>query len=153
MGVAYQSEVLSVELIQEASKLLNMHKNELCLHDDFVLDPDWELYFAASASGKLVIYTARQESDRKLLGYAAYALHQNMHYRDIKQAVQDVLFMDPSNRGKMAGYKLIQYADKQLARLGVDLVTHHVKIKFDFGPMLERLGYQQSEKIFEKRLK
>lgn len=152
VGITYRSEVLSVELIQEASLLMSMHREELCLHDDFVLDPDWETYFAASAQGKLVIYTARQP-DGKLIGYAAYAIHQNMHYRDIKQAVQDVLFMHPGNRGKLAGYMLIQYADKQLSRLGVDLVTHHVKVKFDFGPMLERLGYVQSEKIFEKRLK
>jgi len=151
VGITYQSEVLSVELIEEASSLMNLHREELCLHDDFVLDPDWEVYFSASVQGKLVIYTARQDGG-KLIGYAAYAIHQNMHYRKVKQAVQDVLFMHPGNRGKMAGYMLIQYADEQLAKLGVDLVSHHVKVKFDFGPMLERLGYQQSEKIYEKRL-
>lgn len=150
VGITYQTEILSVELIAEASELMNMHREELCLHDDFKLDPEWEAYFSASATGALVICTAR--GGGKLIGYAAYAIHQNLHYRNVKQAIQDVLFLHPSNRGKMAGYKLIQYADDHLTMLGVKLVTHHVKVKFDFGPLLERLGYEQSEKIYEKRL-
>ena len=148
--VRYQTEILSVSLIKEAHDLMAMQRDELCLHDDFELDPDWEAYFTLSATGQLVICTARKNEE--LIGYAAYALHQNMHYRKIKCAVQDVLFLHSSKRGTMAGYRLIQFADSYLASLGVQLVSHHVKVKFDFGPMLERLGYEQSEKIFEKRL-
>lgn len=152
MGVTYQTEILSVELIEEAGVLMAMHKEELCLHDDYVLDPDWELYFKGSVAGKLVICTARDEKDASLIGYAAYAIHQHMHYRQVKQAIQDVLFMHPSRRGQMAGYRLIKFADEHLTSLGVQSVAHHVKVKFDFGPMLVRLGYEQSEMIFEKRL-
>lgn len=148
--VRYQTEILSVELIEEAHSLMQLHRDELCLHDDFELDPDWELYFSLSVVGKLVICTARKDGD--LIGYAAYAIHQNPHYRKIKQAIQDVLFLHPSKRGHMAGYRLIQFADSHLAHLGVQLVSHHVKLKHDFSPMLERLGYSQSEKIYEKRL-
>ena len=152
MGVTYQTEILSVELISEAGELMALHKAELCLHDDYELDPDWELYFKGSVAGKLVICTARDEKDASLIGYAAYAIHQHLHYRQVKQAIQDVLFMHPTRRGQMAGYKLIAFADEYLATLGVQTVAHHVKVKFDFGPMLVRQGYQQSEKIFEKRL-
>ncbi len=152
MGVTYNTEILSIELIEEAALLMKMHKDELCLHDDYELDPDWELYFKASAVGKLVICTARVSDSDTLIGYAAYAIHQHLHYRQVKQAIQDVLFLHPSRRGQMAGYRLIQFADKHLADLGVQSVAHHVKVKFDFGPMLERQGYEQSEKIYEKRL-
>lgn len=149
--ISYQTEVLGVDLIKEAGDMLKLHKDELCMHADFELDPDWEHYFKASVMGMLVICTARHVNG-DLLGYAAYAIHQNPHYRGVKQAVQDVLFMHPSKRGKMAGYNLIKFADEHLASLGVTLVIHHVKVKADFGPMLERQGYRQSEKIFEKRL-
>jgi len=148
--IRYQTEILSVELVKEAYSLMSLHKEELCLHKDFELDPDWELYFTLSVAGKLVICTARKGGD--LIGYAAYAIHQNPHYRGIKQAIQDVLFLHPSKRGHMAGYRLIQFADAHLVNLGVQLVSHHVKVKHDFSPMLERLGYTQSEKILEKRL-
>ena len=87
-----------------------------------------------------------------MVGYAAYAVHQNPHYRGIKQAIQDVLFLHPSKRGHLAGYRLIQFADEVLKKQGVQLVSHHVKMAHDFSPMLERLGYEQSEKIMEKRL-
>ena len=148
--VTYQTEILSVELIKESHAMMVLHKDELCLHEDFELDPDWELYFTLSAAGQLVICTARKGGE--LIGYAAYAIHQNPHYRKVKQAIQDVLFLHPSKRGHMAGYRLIQFADSHLKHLGVTLVSHHVKMKFDFSPMLERLGYKQSEKILEKRL-
>lgn len=150
-GVRYQTEVLSVDLIEEAGAMMQLHRKELCLHDDFELDPDWEHYFKASVMGMLVICTARQ-ANGKLIGYAAYSVYQNPHYRKVKNAMQDVLFLHPGKRGLMAGYNLIKFADKHLASLGVNLVVHHVKVKFDFSPMLVRLGYQQSEKIFEKRL-
>lgn len=148
--VRYQTETLSVELIKEAQSLMSLHKEELCLHEDFELDPNWEGYFTLSAMGQLVICTARRGGT--MIGYAAYAVHQNMHYRQIKSAVQDVLFLHPSKRGHMAGYRLIQFADEILKGMGVQLVAHHVKVKHDFGAMLERLGYVQSEKIYEKRL-
>ena len=151
MGVTYHTEVLSVQLIKDAQTLMEMHRDELCLHDDYELDPDWELYFTASATGKLVIFTARGGRN-ELIGYAAYAIHQNLHYRKIKTAVQDVLFLHPTRRGVMAGYRLIEFADKHLAELGVIEVMHHVKVKHDFGPMLIRQGYQLAEKVFSKRL-
>jgi len=149
--ISYQTEVLDVGLITEAKELMEMHRDELCLHDDFVLDPDWEYYFKSSVMGMLVICTARQAGG-KLIGYAAYSLYQNPHYRAVKNAMQDVLFLHPGKRGVLAGYNLIKFADAHLATLGVNLVVHHVKVKADFSPMLERLGYQQSEKIYEKRL-
>jgi hypothetical protein len=149
--IRYQTEILNVDLIAEAGEMMKMHREELCLHDDFELDPDWEFYFKASVMGMLVICTARQPNG-KLIGYAAYQVTQNPHYREVKMAIQDVLFLTPGRRGMMAGYNLIKFADKHLATLGVNLVVHHVKVKFDFSPMLVRLGYQQSEKIFEKRL-
>lgn len=150
MEIALQQEELSPELLVEASELMHMHKEELCLHEDFVLDPNYEAYFALAYSGALVVYTARE--DGELVGYAAYAVHQNMHYRQVKHAIQDVLFLHPSKRGLMGGVKLINYADEKLADLGVTLVTHHVKMRHDFSPLLERAGYVQSEKLYEKRL-
>ncbi len=126
------------------------HKEEIALYDDFDFNPDWAAYRFLATAGMLKVFTARQEG--VLIGYAAYAIHQNLHYRDRKHAVQDVLYLDPDYRGKMMGVRLIKYADDVLMHDGVHLVSHHVKVKNDFGPLLERIGYHLVEKIYERRL-
>lgn len=130
--------------------LLMAHKDEICLYEDFVFNPDWETYKRMEELDALRVYTARNEGE--LVGYAGYTVSHNMHYKDSKHAVQDVLYLKPDRRGVMTGVSLIKFADQQLAEMGVVLVSHHVKVKNDFSPILERMGYEQAEKIYEKRI-
>ncbi len=141
---------MSESLINDMTPLLIDHKDEICLHQDYVLNPDWETYLKLEPAGMLNAYTARQ--DGNLIGYALYVVSYNMHYKDVLEATQDVLYLKPGNRGAFIGIALIKYADEQLAKDGVRLVRHHVKVDKDFSPLLERLGYTQSEKIYERRL-
>jgi len=124
--------------------------SEVCLHADFRLSPRWDIYLKLEDAGLFRVYTARK--GHKLIGYAIYNVMPNMHYIDVLHATQDALYLHPDYRGGSSGIKLIKYADERLARMGVDLVSHHVKVKNDFSPILKRLGYSQSEKIYEKRL-
>ncbi|MCK4714577.1 MAG: GNAT family N-acetyltransferase [Candidatus Aenigmarchaeota archaeon] len=149
-SVSYSEELLTDAFIAEITPLLLAHKDELCLYDDFEFDPDWEGYKLLFGLGQLKVITARE--DGKLIGYAAYAIHQNCHYRGRKHAIQDVLYIAPEYRGNMMGVRLIKYSDDILKHEGVHLVSHHVKVKNDFGPLLERIGYQLAEKIYERRL-
>ncbi len=146
----YAEETLTTELVAEASALMDLHKQELCAYEDWVLAPNWEGYFILAGRNQLKVYTAREKDE--LLGYAVYAVHPHMHYTGVMQANQDVLFIHPGRRGVLAGVGLINFADKELYDFGVHVVAHHVKLKFDFSPILERAGYVQIEKIYEKRL-
>lgn len=150
MGVVYATETLSPELIADASELIQMHREEIAIHEDFDLDPDWESYFTGAMTGVFVVCTARDEG--KLVGYAAYAIYQNLHFRGLREARQDVLFLHPDYRGRMLGLKLLQFAEEFMKSINVKLITQHVNVDHDFGPMLERLGYVNTEKIYEKRL-
>jgi hypothetical protein len=49
--------------------------------------------------------------------------------------------------------RLIEHADAQLAAEGVQVVFQHVKTAHNFGPLLERLGYEHVENVYAKRLK
>ena len=146
----YQQEFLTDTFIGEVTPLLELHRDELCLYDDFVLNPNWKAYQMLEEMGHFVIYTAREEG--KLIGYAAYAIHQNLHYNNRKHAVQDVIFISKDRRGRLAGIGLIKFADKELTEQGVHLVSHHVKLHNDFGPLLMKLGYGLAEYIYERRL-
>lgn len=87
----------------------------------------------------------------RLVGYALYFVRANPHYKSSVQAVQDVIYLDPSVRGG-TGYKFIAWCDAQLASEGVQAVYHHVKAKHDFGKLLERQGYELVDYIYAKRL-
>lgn len=150
MDIEMYREQLSPTLISEMMPLLKAHRDELCVYDDFELDPQWDSYYQLQGAGGLRVFTARFESE--LIGYAAYAVHQNLHYSARRHAVQDVLFLRADFRGKMAGYMFIKFIDEMLQQEGVHVVSQHVKVHMDWGRLLERVGYQQVEKIYEKRL-
>ena len=67
-------------------------------------------------------------------------------------ASQDVLFLAPEHRKGRLGMKLIDYADSMLRREGVQVVAQHVKAAHNFGPLLERLGYELQDLIYTRRL-
>ena len=150
MVVIYERAILTDTLIAEMTPLLMAHKDEICLYEDFVFNPDWDLYKYLESNNTLRIFTARENG--VLIGYAGYSVEHNLHYSDVLHASQDVLYLKPDRRGAMVGVKLIKYADEQLAQMGVKLVSHHVKVNNDFGPLLERMGYNLAEKIYERRL-
>lgn len=134
----------------EGMPLFEKHYKEVSHYQDIPLDINREQYFAIENAGVVRTYTARE--DGKLIGYAIYFLKPNIRYQTSLQAVQDVLFVDPDHRG--IGRRLIKYADDQLKLEGVQVVYHHVKNKpeLNFGPLLERMGYELVDLIYAKRL-
>jgi GNAT superfamily N-acetyltransferase len=147
--ITYQRERVW-DLWEEILPLLFMHWREIAKYRDIRLNPEVALYNKMDQDGMFVAYTARKDGD--LIGYAAYFVRHNMHYRDSLQAVQDVVYLHPEFRQGFAGIRLLKFADEELTKLGVQLVMHHVKIRNDFSPILERMGYQPIETIWGRRL-
>ena len=143
-------EKLTPELVIELTPLLEAHYTEISHFKDIPLKADWEKYFILEDTGLLKVFIARY--NKKIIGYVAYTIGINMHYSDVIQAIQDVLFVSPDNRGKMAGIKLLKESEKELKKLNVKLIVQHVKLAHDFSPMLKRLGYEDVEKLLIKRV-
>lgn len=145
----------SVEKLQdtweEIFPLLQQHYMEIAKYHDIKLDPDVEQYKDIEDYGGLRFYTARTD-EGTLVGYTAYFVRHNLHYRESLQAMQDVIFLTKEARKGLTGYKLIKFADEHLKAEGVQIVYHHVKTKLDFGSVLERLGYEPVEMIWARRL-
>lgn len=134
----------------EAAELLHAHWDEVAHYKDIRLNPDIPKYKALEDSGCFRSYTVRFKKTNLLIGYAIFAVNYNMHYKDSKQAVQDVLFIHKDYRG--FGRKFIEWCDEKLREEGVQAVYHHVKAAHNFGPMLERMGYQLVDYIYARRL-
>lgn len=137
------------EVLEDIQPLLKEHWAEIAQYPDIPLNPDFGYYRAAELLGQLRIYTARQDD---LIGYAIYIVAPASHYRDSLQAKQDVLYLMPEHRAGRIGWRLIEFADAQLRAEGVQLVHQHVKVNHNFGPLLERLGYERAEYLYTRRL-
>ena len=150
MTVCFQTETLDA-VRGEVLPLLQAHFEEIAHFQDIPLDPEWEVYDALEMNGALRIYTVR-DNDATLVGYAVFFVRRSPHYRGSLQAVQDILFLVPALRGQMLGARFVRWCDDQLRVEGVQVVRHHVKAAHDFGPLLERLGYELEDRIYVRRL-
>lgn len=149
-AIKIEQEDLTESLIAEITPLLERHWAEVAYFKDVPVSVNWPIYQVLAKADLLIILTVRELD--KLIGYGVYTLNPNLHYDQISQAQQDVLFVESGKRGAMIGSKLIKMADELLSTMGVHSVYHHVKLTHDFSKLLERQGYEQVEKIFVKRL-
>lgn len=135
----------------EMEGLFGAHYQEVSHNPDIPLAPDNDRYEMLARNGRLRIYTVR--SDSQLIGYAVFIVATGLHYSGSLQAKQDILFVDPSSRGRGAGIKLLRFADAALAAEGVQVVYHHVKLAHPaLGRLLEHLGYEPVETVYSRRL-
>lgn len=144
----FQRELVH-EIFHETKPLLEKHWKEIAHYQDIALDPDFDQYERLENSGALRTFTARTE-DNSLVGYAVFFVRANIHYKSSIQAAQDVLFIDPNHRG--FGRDFIVWCDEELRKEGVQAVYHHVKAAHNFGPLLERLGYELVDLIYGRRI-
>lgn len=148
-AMIFKREDFTVELLEEAFPLFHKHYREISAFQDIELKPDYDRYFKLDEMDMLRFFSARNDSN-KLIGYGVYFVQHNMHYKDSKQAVQDILYIDPLERG--FGTEFIAWCDEMLRAEKVQVVYHHVKKAHNFGKLLEKLGYNMVEYIFAKRL-
>jgi len=134
----------------EAFPLLEKHWAEIAHYKDIPFEPSKEVYLELDSKGLLKVYIARTD-EGQIIGYAVYVLRYHPHYKSSLQAVQDVLYVDPAHRGGV-GRQLIRECDARLKALGVQVVYHHMKASHNFGPLLERMGYELQDLIYCKRL-
>ena len=146
--VAYQREALTDTFIAELEPLLREHFGSMKIYEGYKFNADWMSYRILEEAGHLVIFTAR-EGDA-LIGYDAYALHNSMHCRDMKQAIQDLVFVTPRGRKGFVGYTLLKFADAYLEGIGVNRIIRYTPIEDGFGPILKRQGYALNEQAYMK---
>lgn len=137
-------------VLEEIKPLLRAHWVEIAHYKDIPLLPQWAGYQRAEQEDKLRIYTVRNPD---LIGYAVYAVAPAIHYSSTLIAVQDVLYLAPEHRHGRVGWRLIEFADTELRAEGVQVVVQHQKIAHPtLGKILERMGYEQQDIIWTRRL-
>lgn len=166
LKVRYQRETFA-SVFEEAIPLLHSHYREIAHFHDIPLSPDVEFYSRVEASDRLWLFTARAPSliqrddptkllgvgPGRLIGYSCFFVGPNPHYSSSKQAVNDVIYVDPSYRLGRVGIKLVDYAEDMLSREGVQVISYHVKLAHPaLAAILVRKGYGAIETQHAKRI-
>ncbi len=120
------------------------------------LEPDFDKFHSLERIGALVCFSAREDGTGAgkgaLLGYAVYLCTSHLHYKSHRFAYADMIYLVPEARAGWNGANLVRFAERALAARGVSKIIYHLKLSHDFSPLLERLGYEPSEKLLEKLL-
>lgn len=116
----------------------------------FPLKPDWERYFALESMRMLRCYAARDAAaGDKLVGYAIFLVHSNLHYSTSIWAFEDLYWLSPEYRTGMTGYKWMKYFLTEIEKVA-DKVVMGTKTKLETGVLLKRLGYKHFENLYSK---
>ncbi len=118
------------------------------------LDPDWDK--ARQLERDKILWTAALRRDGRLIGYNSMCVHPHIHYRTTLHAVNDVVYVDPAERGS-AGVRLVKGTEAMLKDMGVVKVIYHTKLtqiggKHTVGDLLSVLGYTHFENLYCKLL-
>lgn len=134
---------------EEITPLLEKHWEELEWIKTHKVNPDWEKYELMDKLSLLVIMTAREEG--KLIGYNVFLVHPSMHYKNLKVANQDLIYIAPERRG--FGTYFIHWSENILKELGVDRVFYYTKAVKDFGEkILLPQGYALVDQVYGKEI-
>ena len=130
------------------AELSKMHYEEVAPYSDIALNVNWNQFIKLEEVGVLKTYGIRENDF--LVGYALFFVNYSMEYSDSLQASMNNIFIHPDHRGQ--GLDFIQWCDEQLKEEGVQVVYHHVKVKNDYGKLLNKLGYEKMNVEYSKRL-
>jgi len=137
---------------REIEPLLEEHWKEIALNKEKIkLNPDWRAYADLDSIHALRIYTARK--DGKLMGYFVVIVSKSLHYRDHLFANNDIIFLTKPARKGLTGVKLIKFALDSLEAEGVTKVHINTKAHQPFDAILERLGFEEIERVYSLMLR
>ena len=142
-------EVKTTEVMRKMQELYQQHWEEVANYKDQVpLDVDFDLLSRLDEAGKLIGVTA--EEDGVAIGYALFIMAPHPHYKSLKTAANDVLFLQKNKRDTGTGLKLISESIRICKERGANKVTFHIKPDHDFSPLLKRFGFLHEEMIYGK---
>lgn len=146
--IEYNVEFLSM-CLEELKPLLTEHWEEIALNKDKIkLNPNYKQYLDLEKAGMCHTVIARKDS--KVIGYYISFIVDHMHYQDHKFAMNDIMFLHPDHRGGRTAMKLIKFAEERLRKLGVSVMTMHMKTDFPFEPLAQACGFNKVEYNYSK---
>lgn len=144
-------ELGAAEFLDMALPLLAEHRDELATDKALmVLNPDREKYEMLDAAGVLLVIGAFRGGE--LIGYSANIVCPNMHYSDLWQCQNDVLFVTRAHRKGPLGLKLIRETERRGRERGAEIMLWHAKPGTNLDKLMPRLGATVQDVIWKVNL-
>ena len=151
MTISFQIEPWST-VRSEIERLLPLHWAEVAGERDHIkLDPDWEWYAECDRQDMLQVLTARADRT-ELVGYHLSIIRTHPHYKSTLMGFTDIYFIAPEYRKGRTGIQLFIRAEEELRARGVRKIFTGTKLSLDMAPILLRLGWRETERLFTKYL-
>lgn len=139
------------DVIDLSTALQTEHWEEIAKNKHLmVLAPDVEKYARIEQAGKLFAVLAYDGDE--MVGYSVNILDNNLHYRDLVQAQNDVLFVKPTHRAGRLFMRLREATLRMAAARGVRLMLWHAKEATPLAEILPRLGCKVQDIIYSEEL-
>lgn len=131
--------------------LIQAHWDEVEHNKESVeLSPDWDQYALLEKAGLLRIFTARD--GRNIVGYLSMMLNKSLHHKGHTFAVEDGLFLSKDYRSGSIASNLIRFMEKCIKSEGASLIFMTTKADHPIDPLLKRLRYNLTERVYSKNL-
>lgn len=156
-NITYHVENIA-ELWNEIQDLIQMHFEEIeyaSLMGNLNIKKDW--YELLNINDSLLIAVARHgylnsNSKGNIIAYASYILFPSMHNQEKICAENDAYFLLPEYRKGLEGYNFLKFAEKELIKKGVNIITQKVKVNNDCSSIFKRMKYTCNEHLYVKEL-
>jgi GNAT superfamily N-acetyltransferase len=150
MNITYQVEKYSdvreeVSPLGEANFLEGDARNK---HTS--INIDWDMYSELEDRGSAILITARD--NEILVGYLSLCLSTHPHVKDKVQATSDAIYIEPEVRNSGIGGGLLAAAEEALRGAGVFWLSLSFRKESIAKPLMDRLGYEQTDVVFGKNL-
>lgn len=156
MSIVYSCQETFDELMEEGIPLFHAHGEEVDLYQEyFQVSPDYDMYNTLSDLGVLHITTARdEEQGGQLVGYLFFFVNNHPHYKEVVYANNDLIYVDPSCRGKGVAKGMFSAAEEDLKEgFDVSVISFHMKSAHPFKELAESMGYEEAEIMYSKYVK
>ena len=114
------------------------------------LNFDWDFYLNAEAMNKFVLIVARDAEE--FMGFVTYYVSLHPQYKTTMYAVCNTLAVKLKYRGQGVASKLVKAAEPYLKLYNVKYMVHGFRTVYDVEPLFQKLGFELSEKMYQKVL-
>lgn len=135
----------------EMAHLWPQHWAEVAVNRDLIeLDPDFDTYALYARGGMLHIVVARKAG--MIVGYHFSVVRPHLHYKRSLSSFTDIYYIAPEYRTGRTPLRLFQFVEKTLKARGVQKAFTGTKLSLDAGPLFEKMGWAQTERLYIKIL-
>lgn len=150
MTITYQQERFA-DVIDDVKALAPAQWAEMAHgYENFVAEPNWKLYLSIEAAGAGLLVTARD--DGKMVGYMGFMVFPHASARECLAASSTPFYVVPGPRCGLVLRRLLLTARALLAKRGVKIVSVRTHVWASAGPLLEAMGFRQTDLMYMQEL-